>query len=224
MSTSIFETSGTLPRGRHRLSREEVADSQRMRIMGALVELMAESGYAGATIGDVAARASVSRSAFYKYFADKEACLFAAYDTFAETLLVRMASRLTDDSGWYDMVGAISTEYLQTLEDDPVSARAFLVEMDAAGDEARAKQRTTFDQFAEFLKDRHDQFRRDDTSLGPLPESTFLGLVLATRALAGERLLRESAPLLTDLAPEILYWITATIEGAAAARTRFGPP
>ena len=30
------------------------------------------------------------------------------------------------------------------------------------------------------------------------------------------------APTLTDLAPPVLYWITSTIEGAAAAHARFG--
>lgn len=224
MPVSIFETTGTLPRGRHQLSSDEVAASQRLRIMGALVDLMAESGYANATIGDVASRASVSRSAFYKHFADKQACLFAAYDTFANALLTRMASRIEADAGWYDLVSAIATEYLEALQDDPISARAFLLEMDAAGDDARAKQHATFEQFAAFLKDRHDDFRATDAALGPLPASTFLGLVLATRALACERLRAGDAASLTALAPEILYWITATIEGAAAAREHFGDP
>ena len=224
MGVSIFGTTGALPRGRHQLSPEQVAASQRLRVMGALVELMAEAGYASATIGDIANRASVSRSAFYKHFADKQACLFAAYETFANVLLSRMASRIEPDAGWYDLVGAIATEYLQALQDDPVAARAFLLEMDAAGDEAREKQHATFEQFASFLKDRHDDFRAADPTLGPLPSSTLLGLVLATRALACERLREGDTATLTDLAPEILYWITATIEGAAAARERFGDP
>ena len=115
MGARIFEVDGALPRGRHQLSRDEVAASQRLRIMGALAELMAEVGYVATTIGDVAARAAVSRSAFYASFADKEACLFAAYESFADTLLVRMAAQVDDESGWYDLVAAITTEYLQAL-------------------------------------------------------------------------------------------------------------
>ena len=224
MSSRLFETTGALPRGRHKLSRDEVVASQRLRMMGALVELMSESGYANATIGEVAARATVSRSAFYQSFADKQACLFAAYELFARSLLDRMAAAIDDGSGWYAMVGAITHEYLRALEEDPVTSRAFLVEMDAAGAEARALQRATFAQFAAFLQSRHDVFRTADPTLGPLPASTFLGIVLGTRALVCDRLALDRRPQLTDLADEVFYWITATIEGAAAAQTRLGIP
>lgn len=222
MGARIFEVDGALPRGRHQLSRDEVAASQRLRIMGALAELMAEVGYAGATIGDVAARAGVSRSAFYAHFEDKQACLFAAYESFAETLLLRMAAQVDDESGWYVLVAAITTEYLQALEDDLSVARAFLLEMDAAGAAARATQRATYRQFAEFLKDRHDAFRQADPTLGPLPFSTFHGLVLGSRALVCDLLSREPDARPTVLAPDIMLWITATIEGAAAARAQHG--
>jgi AcrR family transcriptional regulator len=220
MGTRIFEVAGALPRGRHQLTRDEVAASQRLRIMGALAELMTEVGYTGATIGDVAGRAGVSRSAFYAHFADKEACLFAAYERFADTLLLRMAAQVDDDSGWYDLVAAITTEYLQALEDDLPVARAFLLEMDAAGDAARAKQRASYRQFAEFLKDRHDAFRASDPTLGPLPFTTFHGLVLGSRALVCDLLSRDPDARPTQLAPDVMRWITATIEGAAAAEAQ----
>ena len=75
-----------LPRGPHRLARSEVAASQRGRLMTAMAELMADGGYGAVTIGELARRAGVSRSAFYENFADKETCLLAAYDRFAGEL------------------------------------------------------------------------------------------------------------------------------------------
>jgi AcrR family transcriptional regulator len=190
--------------------------------MGALVDLMAGAGYANVSVGEIATRARVSRSAFYASFADKEACLLAAYDLFAETLLARMATRIDDDAGWHVLVEAIATEYLSVLEDDPAAARAFLVEMDAGGATARAKQRATHEQFAAFLRARHDDLRTMNPSLGPLAPAIFLGLTLGVRALVCDRLAREAAPTLTELVPDVLYWITSTIEGAAAAHDRFG--
>jgi AcrR family transcriptional regulator len=219
----IFDSTATLPRGRHKLSAEEVAASQRLRVMGALVDLMAEVGYPNVTVGEIATRARVSRSAFYASFVDKEECLLAAYDTFAETLLVRMAARIEDDADWYALVEAIATEYLLVLEEDPPAARAFLVEMDAAGAAARAKQRATHEQFADFLRARHEDFRASNPNLGPLAPTIFLGLTLGVRALVCERLEQETAPTLTNLVPDVLYWITSTIEGAAAAHDRFTP-
>jgi AcrR family transcriptional regulator len=218
----IFDSTTTLPRGRHKLSADEVASSQRTRIMGALVDLTAEVGYRNVTVGEIASRARVSRSAFYAAFADTEACLIAAYDVFAETLLVRMAARVDDDADWYALVAAVATEYLTVLTEDPSAARTFLVEMDAAGADARAKQRATHEQFAAFLQARHEEFRAAEPTLGPLAPTIFLGLTLGVRALVCDQLAREAAPTLTDLAPHVLYWITSTIEGAAAAHARFG--
>ncbi len=217
----IFDSTAVLPRGRHKLSADEVAASQRSRIMGALVDLMADVGYPNVTVGEIAARARVSRSAFYASFVDKEACLLAAYDLFAETLVVRMAARNEDDADWYALVEAIATEYLTVLEEDPAAARAFLVEMGAAGEPAREKQRHTHEQFATFLQARHDEFRTANPCLGPLAPTIFLGLTLGVRALVCEQLAQERAPTLTDLVPHVLYWITSTIEGAAAAHERF---
>ena len=69
-----------LPRGRHGLSPETVAESQRGRILTAMVEVTAKRGYADCRIADVIAYAGVSRKTFYELFSDKEDCFLAAYD------------------------------------------------------------------------------------------------------------------------------------------------
>ena len=48
---SVVASSRALPRGRHRLSRETVAESQRERMLDAIVELVAEHGYAARPSG-----------------------------------------------------------------------------------------------------------------------------------------------------------------------------
>ena len=69
-----------LPRGPHRLAREEVLASQRGRMLAAIAEAVAEKGYAATTVADVVGRAGVSRKTFYEHFADKEECFLAAWD------------------------------------------------------------------------------------------------------------------------------------------------
>src|ERR1044072_9485639 len=77
------DTAGTqleqLPRGRHGLSPEAVTESQRGRILTAMVEVTAERGYADCRIADVIAYAGGSRKTFYELFSDKEDCFLAAY-------------------------------------------------------------------------------------------------------------------------------------------------
>ena len=61
--------------------------SQHERLLWSMVRVIAEKGYDGVTVGDVVARAGVSRTTFYDEFANKDECLFAAYDRVIDELI-----------------------------------------------------------------------------------------------------------------------------------------
>lgn len=213
-----------LPRGPHALSREEVAASQRARLLAAIAALVAEHGYGRATVTATARRAGVSPNVFYEHFSDKEECFLAAYDVFAAALLARIGEEIAPTLDWHDFISAAAGSYLRALEAERAAARAFLLEMDGAGAEARARRRSAFAAFAAVFRDRHEQIRARDPSLGPLPDSVFLGLVHGMRALVCDALEERPSRPLTELAPTLLYWVTATIQGAAAANAELGHP
>ena len=210
----IFQSPPALPRGPHGLSREQVAASQRTRLMGALTELLAERGYAAVTIGELASRAGVSRAAFYAHFADKEACLLAAYDHFAAAMVEALSADVDADAPWAAFVDSTLAGYLGTLERDPKAARAFIVEMDAAGPGARRRRRDAIHGFAALLAERHAAIRARDPSLAPLSAQSYLVLALGIRELVRDALENDPSPRLTTLAPEIRELLTAVIEGA----------
>jgi AcrR family transcriptional regulator len=207
-----------LPRGPHGLTREQVAKSQRARLKAAMTELLGENGYAGVKIGRTR-RAAVSRAAFYEHFDSKEACLLAAYDDFAARLLEAIATA-GDASSWDDFLAATLDAYLGELERDPVAARAFLVEMDAAGEDARRRRREAIRGFAAVIAERHARIREREPRLGELPETVYVGLSFGVRELVHERLEAEREPRLTELAPDVITWVTAMVEGAAPAAER----
>jgi AcrR family transcriptional regulator len=60
--------------------------SQRQRIVDAMIESCAEKTYAATTIADIVKRASISRTTFYKRFPNKRACFDAALDSCLEEL------------------------------------------------------------------------------------------------------------------------------------------
>jgi AcrR family transcriptional regulator len=60
--------------------------SQRQRIIDAMIESCAEKTYAATTIADIVKRASISRTTFYKRFPNKRACFDGALDFCLETL------------------------------------------------------------------------------------------------------------------------------------------
>ena len=66
-----------LPRWRHGMPQELVAEIQRDRLLGATASVIAEQGYASLVVADITARAGVSRATFYKLFDDKHDCVLA---------------------------------------------------------------------------------------------------------------------------------------------------
>jgi AcrR family transcriptional regulator len=213
----IFNATAALPRGPHSLTREQVAGSQRERLMAALSELLAERGWPGVTVGELARRATVSRATFYEHFADKEACLLAAYDRFAEAVLGGLLAELGEQSSWSDFIEAAIGGYVGVLERDTTAARAFLVEMESAGPTARRRRRDAIHGFAALIAERHRQIRAADPSLGPLPSSVYLTLVLGIRELMRDHLEYADPPRLASLVPELLVMMRAVIAGASAA-------
>jgi len=67
-----------LPRGRHGLSPEYVAQNQRERLIAGLTEVLFEVGYQKTTVSLIGRRAAVSKSDFYKHFESKDDCFYAA--------------------------------------------------------------------------------------------------------------------------------------------------
>jgi AcrR family transcriptional regulator len=63
------------------LDREGVAQNQRLRLIGAMIEVAgSKAGYAGVNIKLLSALAGVSRQTFYDRFGTTEACFLAAYE------------------------------------------------------------------------------------------------------------------------------------------------
>ncbi len=220
MSSLTPQATPALPRGPHALSREEVAASQRARLLRAFTELLAECGYGAVTIGELAKRACVSRGTFYEQFTSKEDCLLAAYEDFAQGLIEAMTSGIHEDSSWDEFITKTLDGYLGALERDPVAARAFIVEMDAGGERARERRMQAIHGFAALLAQRHRAIQELDPIVGDLPESVYLGLAMGVRELVHERLCRNDPPRISDLRPDVVLWITAMVEGAAAAHER----
>lgn len=209
----FFDSPAALPRGRHQLLREEVRGAQRERLMSAFTELLADRGYANVRISDIAKRAGVSHDAFYDLFTDKEGCAFAAYDRFIEVLVGRVAEGLASSESWRDFVKAELNGYLGTLAADPVAARAFQLEMDSVGAEARRRRREALERFAEVSWQAQEELRKTDPLLKPLPQRLHLAAIYGVRQIACDALDMTAKPDLNALIPDLLDWIVAAWYG-----------
>ena len=112
-----------------RVPRDEVARSQRERLLGAMVAVSAERGYGAATVADLVALSGVSRSGFYMHFANKRECFVAAIEEILGRAEAAVAAR-------YGEPGSPLGAFIEQIVSQPAAARACLIEVFAAGPEA----------------------------------------------------------------------------------------
>jgi AcrR family transcriptional regulator len=140
-----------LPRGRHGLSRADVAAQQRARILAALAEVLSERGYVHTPVAAIIARAGVSRETFYEQFASKQDCFVAALEQTVAELAATLRSALAQPGTPLERFDRTLRVYLDGLARRPETARLFLVETYAAGGEATRRRLELQQQFVDGL-------------------------------------------------------------------------
>lgn len=142
---------GQLRGGPHGMSREQVKENQRERLLAAFSELIGEHGYSDIPIRALIGRAGVSRKTFYELYENKEDCFLAVQDAIADRLLERVrttAARGKTPQQCLDLAIDALTGF---CVEEPAAARAWVVEALAAGPHARARRAALLDELAEAL-------------------------------------------------------------------------
>ncbi|WP_163573845.1 TetR/AcrR family transcriptional regulator [Fodinicola feengrottensis] len=172
-----------LPRGRSRLPAARVRAAQRERIIRAIVAVVAENGYAAATIADVVRNAKVSRAAFYAHFSDKEDCFLEATQEGGRLMIghiVAATHGLADDVSPEQAMRVACRALLEFLIAEPAFAQVFYVEMPGAGRVARDRIDASRHRFAHLNRAWHQRARAVDPSCPQVPEHAYLAAVGAT--------------------------------------------
>jgi AcrR family transcriptional regulator len=214
---------GPLPRGRHKLGREFVRDSQRSRIVAAALDAVAERGYADTNVAHVVARARVSRNAFYALFEDKEAAFLAACEESGNARLEELYA-LREDR-WYDAVRAGLEGYLRWWDENPGVTLAYLVDLPTAGRRAQEQRDRHLARWADMFVGLAARARREQPELPALPALAPRVLVAGiTELLAQEA--RAGRARLVELQDDLLELVVKTLAdertAKRAARPRLG--
>jgi len=182
-----------------------------------MTRVVGGKGYKETAVADVIAEAGASRTTFYKHFEDKHDCFLAAYEMLVEQVFAEVVADCDSSAPWMARV----TDGLRTLVDrfaaDPALARTAVVEVAAAGAEARRLHREAIARFAEYL-DGGRELAGDKQ----LPESISLMSAGAVSGLIFDELLAGRAERLPDRLPELLFAMLVPYVGpqAAAAEMR----
>jgi AcrR family transcriptional regulator len=217
MAADPAEIPRRLPRGSHGLDPRLVAASQRARLLEAVGRVVAQRGYGGATIDEIVRRAGVSKMTFYEHFRDKEVCFVEAYGVASEELLERVKAAYSRPDGWLERTRAGIRAYLRWLAGDPALARAFLIEVAAAGPRAAACREDLRDRYAELIRGLQEEARSEMPTLPRLPDEIFHALVAAVDDLVVRRIRDAGAENLPELEPIILHLEVALLAGPEVA-------
>jgi AcrR family transcriptional regulator len=207
------------PPGPEPVSRSASAADQRRRIFEATADLVAEEGYASATIEQIVRRARVGYATFYKQFADKEEAYLALLDAAIERTLYVVEEAFDGEAGpWPDKVGAGLGALLKQVAEHPNIARACLVEAPTAGPAAAARHEAALKRFEPLLRSGRELNPRSDK----LPETLEGTLTGGVMWVINQRLIAGEEAKLRGLLPEALEFLLRPYVGEDVAAREAG--
>lgn len=206
-----------LPRGRHKLSPEVVRASQRERLVRAMVESVAERGYAATTVPEVVATARVSRNAFYDHFSDKTECFIAACDEEAGLLLDALLDFVSEPD-WVEALRGGLRAYLAWWRDRPAFSRAYFLELPSAGPRAIEQRERAYERFREMWRALGARARAEQPELPPLRDIVPRVLTSAITELVAEEVREGRTERLDRLHGDLLELMVRLLADDATAR------
>jgi AcrR family transcriptional regulator len=201
-----------LPPGRHKIPRSEVRASQRERLLRAMLEEVAEHGYAGTTVPRVIAAARVSRNSFFALFSGKLDCFLALCDEEAVGLFEASTAGAAEPD-WRDAARLGVEGYLAYWQERPAFSRAYFTEMHAAGPEAIAQRERQSEPYRRLFAALGERARVEEPDLPPMPALAPRMVVVGVTELVAEEVRGGRTGELSDLREDVTDLIIALIAG-----------
>ena len=177
-----------------------------------MVRVVGAKGYRATSVADVIEEAGTSRTTFYKHFDDKHECFLAAYDMLVEQVFAEVVASCDGERSWQERMRTGLATIVELFALDPQLARTAIVEVAAAGADARRRHWNAVARFTEFLEDG-----RELADGRELPENIALMAAGAVSGLIFDELLAGRAEQLPELLPELLFALLVPYIGPSAA-------
>jgi AcrR family transcriptional regulator len=196
------------------LQAEGKRDTQRERLLAAIVHVTAEHGYEHATIARVITHAGVSRPTFYDYFPGRVDCFLAALGEIEARVLAEIRLQIAEQPPQHATAAATGA-LLGFSDREPAAARLLTNETLAGGPRVLRVRDETIAAAGRMIEDAYRELA-DDAVIPDVPAEILLGAVhrlLASRLRRGERGLLA-------LKDDLLDWAAAYAHPAGEHRWR----
>jgi AcrR family transcriptional regulator len=192
-----------LPSGRNGLPRAYLVRSQRERLLEAMLRVAAAKGYEATTVDDVIEVAGVDRPTFEQMFGDKATCFLEAYDAVFDVLVAHVTASFESaaDEPWPERIAAGLRALVQLLANEADIARLSMVEVTAAGDDARARYRSALARFTPFLEEGRDYSSQAEE----LPADTARFAIGGATSMIFDEIRAGRGPELERILPDLVF-------------------
>lgn len=204
----------TLPRGRHGLPPEFVAQNQRARLLAAIAESLDEYGYDKTTVSAISRWARVSKSDFYRHFTSKDECFVAAYDDSVAQLRQTVTSACSEKEEWALGVCDGLAAALSHFAAQPAQANLLLVEGLRAGPDVYGRFQVAVESFVPFIRNGAPA----RAGGGGPPQAADEAVVGGIASLLGRRVLAGETETVEQFFPELAEFALTPYLGVAEAR------
>ncbi len=173
-----------LPRGRPRLTSEEIAVNHRQRILLAVAELAQQQGYAATTINDIARRAKVDPKVFYKHFTGKQHAFLSFHELAFRAVMRVTASAFFEEATWPQRSWHAGVAFARHLENEPLTAHIAFIEAYNIGAMAVQRVDDSHTAFTLFLQEGYQHAAGNPAGAGHLGELALEAIFTAIYELA----------------------------------------
>ncbi len=190
-----------LPTGTHGLDPEVVKRDQRERLQQALIELIADKGYPGVRIVDLAKLAHVSQPTFYGLYTDKEHLFLSTYEEIAANAAKSILEAYDVERPHEQRVVLAMRAWAELAADEPEAVSLLAVGAFGAGAKALQRRRHVLDALERRIHESRDGAASADPS-----DLTVKALLGGIREVTATRLREGRASELPGLADELTAW------------------
>jgi AcrR family transcriptional regulator len=193
----------------------------RTGILEAMATAMAERSTGAVTVAEVAARAGVSGAAFSALFADREACLLAAFDLGVQRASSSVIPAFEAEANWLDAIKVALASFLRFLEREPELGSLIVFYSLSGGAEVQLRRRQVLSVLAEVVDRGAERIEPGRHRPPPLIAEGVVGAVLT---IIQNRMLAEGQESLLTLFGELVSIIVLPYLGSTVARRELARP
>lgn len=198
----------------------QLAESDRSRLLDAMVSACREHGAGRVSIEDVLSRSGVPRAGFGECFGSVQECLLAAVDDALACAAARVVPVYRSQRGWRDAIRAGLHELLLFIDEQRPLALLLLVDALVANDPLLARRARV----VAVLADAVDHGRGVARAPASVTRSTAEGAVGGVLCILHARLARDPQAQLAELAGELMSVIVAPYLGPVAVSRELRRP